>query len=389
MQQQSHPPWIAAIVLALVAAAAAAQTTSHNAYTVPGVQVRTSLSIPIPGTFGMKAPMAAALFQEIAPCRLVSTLKIDGYPAQWSGGKLAQNESRVYAAAGSLSDGTWTNPCNGQVSDDAAAVAVRVTASNADGDGTFYFAPSSWTAVAGLPLVEIKQGQTTVEEGGVMLANGSFIVLAWNAGADVQIDVLGYFLEDKLQKAAMAGGPKGDKGDAGEPGAIGPQGAPGAGGPTGPQGEQGPAGAIGPQGPVGAAGPEGPAGAIGPQGPAGANGATGPQGEPGPAGPAGAQGPQGTQGPQGAVGPAGPQGEPGPQGPPGPSGGGAVSSTYCLGQGENSVTVMNSIIHASSAILVTVTGPSLGNTISVAGQGEGWVTISGKPATCFRYVVFN
>ena len=53
------------------------------------------------------------------------------------------------------------------------------------------------------------------------------------------------------------------------------------------------------------------------------------------------------------------------------------------------MTLFNSAIHTTSAILVTVTGPSLGNTISVAAQGEGWVTISGKPATCFRYVVFN
>lgn len=66
-----------------------------------------------------------------------------------------------------------------------------------------------------------------------------------------------------------------------------------------------------------------------------------------------------------------------------------MSSTICLGQGENSITIMNAALHSASAILLTVTGPSLGNTISVAAQGEGWLTVSGKPATCFRYIVFN
>jgi len=36
-----------------------------------------------------------------------------------------------------------------------------------------------------------------------------------------------------------------------------------------------------------------------------------------------------------------------------------------------------------------VVGRSLGNTISVLSQSEGSATISGKPATCFRLVVFN
>ena len=357
MQRRNHPPWIlAAIVIASMAVVASAQ---HNPYTVPGVQVRTSLAIPVPGMGGVNAPMAAAVFQEVTPCKLVSTLANDGYPAQWGGPKLASNESRIYAAAGSLSEGVWVNPCSGVVPAAAPAIAVRVTVSNGDGDGTIYLAPSSWSPAAGLPVVQFTQGATKSEEGGVMLANGSFVALAWNAAADLQIEVLGFFLEDKLQELAMKGGPKGDKG---EPGPQGPTGEPGAIGPPGPPGPQGLTGDTGAQGPQGAAGP------TGPQGPAGAQGDTGPQG---------ATGAQGSQGPQG------------PQGPPGPAGGGYVSATYCLGQGENSITVMNQVIHTSSAILVTVTGPSLGNTISVAAQGEGWVTVSGKPATCFRLVVFN
>ncbi|HEV2720721.1 MAG TPA: hypothetical protein VG323_11930, partial [Thermoanaerobaculia bacterium] len=234
-----------AIALTLLASVAGAQTTGHNPYTVPGVQVRTALSIPIPGTNGATAPMAAAIFQEIAPCTLVST----AYPAPWSGAKFTLNESRVYTAAGTLGDGAWTNPCTGKVPLTAAAISVRVTVTNGDSNGTIYLAPSNWSAVAGLPVLEFTQGQTAVEEGGVMLDNGSFTALSWNACAELQIDVLGFFLEDKLQKQAMIGGPKGDKGDpgptgaAGEPGAAGPQGA------QGPQGQQGEQGATGTQGP--------------------------------------------------------------------------------------------------------------------------------------------
>ena len=58
--------------MAADAVAAGAQTSGHNPYTVPGVQVRTALTIPIPGMTGVNAPMRAAIFQEIAPCKLVS-----------------------------------------------------------------------------------------------------------------------------------------------------------------------------------------------------------------------------------------------------------------------------------------------------------------------------
>jgi len=358
------------IGIALIAVAAGAQTPGHSTFTVPGIQVRTALSVPVPGVSGSMAPMRAAVFQEIAPCRLVSTLDADAYGTAWGGPKLAANDSRIFAAAGTLSLGGWTNPCSGKVPFGVPAIAVRVTVSNADSDGTLYLAPSNWAAIAGLPIVQFKQGTTTVEEGGVMLDADSFVAESWQASADLQIDILGYFLADKLQQEAMQPGPKGDKGDPGPAGETGSMGAQGPAGATGPQGEPGPAGAVGPQGLAGPTGPQGPIGETGAQGPQGA------------AGPIGATGPQGLQGP---AGPQGPQGE---QGPPGP-GGPYVSAAYCLGQGENSLTVQNSAVHVTSAILVTVTGPSLGNTISVAAQGEGWVTISGKPATCFRIVVFN
>jgi hypothetical protein len=82
----------------------------------------------------------------------------------------------------------------------------------------------------------------------------------------------------------------------------------------GEKGEIGLAGSVGPQGPKGDMGA---AGAAGPQGPAGVDGAVGPQGTQGPKGDTGAQGfvgPTGPQGVKGDIGVVGPQGPAGPQG---------------------------------------------------------------------------
>lgn len=105
-------------------------------------------------------------------------------------------------------------------------------------------------------------------------------------------------------------GPRGERGERGEPGPAGergPQGDPGPAGPAGVTGEAGPRGPEGPQGLPGTPGPTGPAG------PEGQRGETGPQGPPGPRGETGLTGPAG---PAGATGPAG---ERGPAGPPGPA----------------------------------------------------------------------
>jgi hypothetical protein len=378
--QRNHPPWIiATIAIALMAVAASAQTPGHNPYTVPGVQIRTSLAIPVPGFSGQTAPMAAAVFQEIAPCKLVSTLKIDQYPAQWGGTKFALNESRIYAAAGTLTDGVWTNPCSGAVPIYAAAIAVRVTAANGDGDGTIYLAPSTWSPVAGLPIVQFKQGETAVEEGGVMLDNGSFTALSWNACSDLQIEVLGFFLEDKLQKEAVSGGKQGPKGDQGDPGPAGPAGANGL---PGPAGEPG---AIGPSGPAGAQGPQGE------QGVAGATGATGLQGAAGATGP---QGEVGAQGPMGLMGPMGPIGPTGPQGPTGPSGNNGLSITILQGPAlvfppGGQLTVWDANVKTSSVILLEYVNTSTGNVLAIVSQSNGAFTASGSPNKAFKYVVLT
>lgn len=134
-----------------------------------------------------------------------------------------------------------------------------------------------------------------------------FALKAIGRKAQVQVDVLGYFVSEAAGGADTQG-PKGDKGDPG------PQGETGLQGPQGPQGETGPQGLQGPQGDRGPIGPIGPAGATGPQGVPGHQGDPGPQGLPGPEGP---QGMQGIQGNPGAAGPSGPSGPKGDKGDPG------------------------------------------------------------------------
>lgn len=76
-------------------------------------------------------------------------------------------------------------------------------------------------------------------------------------------------------------GPRGERGERGEPGPAGergPQGDPGPAGPEGKMGETGPQGPPGPRGETGLTGPAGPAGPTGPTGPAGERGPAGPPG---------------------------------------------------------------------------------------------------------------
>ena len=142
-------------------------------------------------------------------------------------------------------------------------------------------------------------------------------------------------VDAKLEVIELTPGPKGDKGEQGEPGVQGPQGEVGPAGPQGepgpqgPQGEPGPAGkdgvdgAPGPKGDKGDIGPQGPAGEKGDKGEPGNDGAPGPKGDkgdPGERGIQGEQGPRGDVGPQGPAGEQGPKGDTGDIGPQGPAG---------------------------------------------------------------------
>ena len=100
------------------------------------------------------------------------------------------------------------------------------------------------------------------------------------------IDTSNFATKDELRNISLTPGPKGDKGETGEPG------------PKGAEGERGPQGATGETGPRGADGLQGPQGLQGIQGERGRDGEPGPRGERGEQGPAGLPG---TVGPQGTI----------------------------------------------------------------------------------------
>ena len=127
-------------------------------------------------------------------------------------------------------------------------------------------------------------------------------------------------VDAKLEVIELTPGPKGDKGEQGEPGVQGPQGEVGPAGPQGepgPQGPQGEPGSAGKDGIDGAPGPKGDKGDIGPQGPAGEKGD---KGDPGNDGAPGPKGDKGDPGEPGQIGPQGPKGDTGDVGPQGPAG---------------------------------------------------------------------
>jgi len=461
-----------ALALTLSAPFAVAEEPAiHNPYTVLGVQLRAAL-IADASDGASAVTVGPAVFQEIIPCRLISTLEPDHYSPQWGRPSFAPNESRSYRATGELIDGTFVNPCSQQIPVNALAVAARVWAIGPASDATVvWVTPGTSGMPDSLSKVVLREGERSAAEATFVLRNHMFTVTSQLGSADIVVDIIGYFLPDPWGRGekgdkgdAGAMGPQGPKGDNGAQGAQGLQGAQGIQGEKGERGADGAMGAKGDKGNDGETGAAGPAGAQGLKGDNGAQGIQGEKGErgidgaqgakgekgndgaqglkgdkgdrgddgaqgakgdkgndgaqglkgdkgdrgaqglkgdkgddgaQGPKGDKGADGAQGTKGDkgdQGSIGPMGPEGPQGPQGiqgPVGPSGGPYVSSMNCLAQGENSITLQNANVHVNSAVMVTVTGRSLGNIISVLAQGEGWLTISGKPATCFRYVVFN
>ena len=446
-----------ALVFALCAFAALgdeprSQRETHEPMTFQGFRVRSNIAIPIPGTWGPRVvSMGPALFQEIPPCQFISTLEADHYPAPWGGPAFQKNESRKYAVTGYLGEGDWRNPCSFVIPSNALAVAFRVYVKAADGDGTIYFAPASWTPGSGIPILPFHKGDAIMAEGAMMIRGGGLTLSSFGAGADVTVELLGYFVEDPdgagpqgergpagpqgpqgaigltgLQgpkgDPGIAGaqgeigatgpqGPKGDPGVAGEQGEIGPTGPQGPQGeqgltgpqgeigPTGPQGPQGEEGATGPQGEIGPTGPQGLQGVIGPTGPQGEIGPTGPQGLQGDAGPAGPTGPtgptgvQGETGPQGSVGPQGLQGPAGPTGPTGPTGATGQGISYLSGVETfppgGQITIQNANIRSTSLLIVNYVNGSKGNACAVDDQGDGWAKFSGSPNKQFRFIVID
>ena len=80
-------------------------TRPHEPFTAYGMQVRMSLINPIDNTW--QKGVQPTVFQEIAPCRLSSTLNADRYDMPWGGTSYRPNEARFYRSSGVLE--TWTS----------------------------------------------------------------------------------------------------------------------------------------------------------------------------------------------------------------------------------------------------------------------------------------
>ncbi len=327
------------------------------------------------------------VFQEIAPCRLTSTLPPDRYDEPWGAPEYYPNESRFYPSRGVLETATFVNPCSEEIPPDAIGVVARFTVTPRDGDGEVRVDPTDATSANAATVLKFKKKQVLMFEAGVLLsADGTFDVATWHAGADVMIDVLGYLLPDPTP----AGGAKGDKGDTGSAGLQGERGETGAQGATGAKGDNGDTGTAGLQGERGEAGAQGPAGAIGAKGEPGAAGNQGERGETGAQGPAGARGLTGATGATGATGPMGPAGAPGRDGVSNLT---VVKGHGCYPPGNNAnspLVVSDASVTPSSIVILNYTDAgSNGNALALTGQAVGYFATSGSPNKCFQYVVIN
>ena len=286
--------------------AVAGERREHNPYTVLGMQVRSHLLPDTPGANG--DDLGPLVFQEIIPCRFVSTLAEDAYRDPWGGIEFQIMESRTYWPRGVLvaSDG-WENPCSEHVPSAAVAVAVRLTSHAAPGEGSVFLAPASYRT-NNVPALWFAGGNDEMREATVVLRNGAFSVLV-DQQTHLTIDIIGYFETDP-----NGYGPQGERGEKGEKGDRGEQGAQGLQGERGETGAQGLQGEKGAQGDKGDKGDRGEQGAQGLQGERGEQGLRGEKGEKGEKGDRGEQGAQGLQGEKGVKGDKGERGERGERG---------------------------------------------------------------------------
>src|SRR5437870_6061817 len=293
----------------------------HEPFTAYGMQVRMSIVNPI--NHEWQKEIQPTVFQEIAPCRLSSTLVIDRYDTPWGGPGYLPNESRQYPSRGVLRTPTFEDPCSEAIPTEAIGIVGRFEVTPGGGDGEVHIDPLEPASQDAATVLKFKKGEVLMFEAGVMFApDGSFGVATWYAGADVTVDVLGYLLPDPAPAGGAKGdrGEKGDQGEKGEKGYTGDTGAKGDTGVTGATGAAGEKGDKGDTGATGANGAKGDKGDIGATGAKGANGDRGEKGDRGDSGATGAKGDRGDAGPKGDKGDAGTQGQQGPIGPMGPTG---------------------------------------------------------------------
>jgi hypothetical protein len=173
--------------------AVAGEREKHNPYTVLGMQVRSQLLPETPGANG--DDIGPLVFQEIIPCRFVSTREADQYRDPWGGKEFQIMESRTYWPKGVLvaQDG-WENPCSQHVPSDAVAIAVRLMSYEAPGQGSVFLAPASYRT-NNVPALWFEGGKEEMREATVVLRNNAFSVLV-DQQTHMTIDIIGYFEKD-------------------------------------------------------------------------------------------------------------------------------------------------------------------------------------------------
>lgn len=230
-------PWIMALAMIFWCAGSFAhepfdQKNPHNPYTFEGLYMRGDLRVPAPsGLPGQFVRMGPVLFQEIAPCKWISTLDADNYPPEFGGEAFTPYERRSYAVTGLLTApqsgqlaaaAMFVNPCSEQIPTEARAVAVRVHTVAPDNEGTVWLAPTYWGIygtgdMAKIRALDFHPNMTLVEESGVMIGGGQITVEVQNSRTDLVIEVLGYFEDDpELSDLGSLVGPPGPQGEKGE-----------------------------------------------------------------------------------------------------------------------------------------------------------------------------
>ncbi len=380
MNTKSNSSWnkvintiIAIITIVNISATArAAEPKMHNPYTILGHQLRAHLIEQTPE--GKWVATEPTVFQEIVPCRLVSTLPADKYPSPWGGAEFQPSESRQYYPKGILVNGEWTNPCSELIPMEAVAVSLRLMSYEPEGDGTIWLAPASTNAF-GNPALHFVAETDTLKEANVMLRGGAFRLMVADEATHLTVDIIGYFLPDPYGR-----GLQGEKGERGEQGSQGERGLQGERGEKGERGEAGTQGERGLQGERGEKGERGEAGAQGLKGDKGERGEAGAQGLKGDKGDAGAQGTQGDRGPMGPQGPQGPRGTPGILASSG--------GPYVFPPG-GTLVITDGTVNVNSFVIPVYEEVSNGNAIAIESVSNGRFVASGSPNKPFRYIVIN
>jgi hypothetical protein len=122
---------------------------------------------------------------------------------------------------------------------------VRVVILSANGDGSIFLSPAGWQPFLMEPVLSYGKGSgVAMEESAVMIRNGGVTITVRDAGTDLRLELLGYFILDRSVGSGEKGEP-GEQGPAGPPGPAGVPGYPGFPGFPGPPGAPGPVGVTG------------------------------------------------------------------------------------------------------------------------------------------------